>query len=319
MDLDLDIARIAEARRVIDRVFLDSPQYEDDALNAMLGRRVTLKLETANPIRSFKGRGVGFALRALARGTTVACASSGNFGQAVAYVGRTRGLNVRVFTTTTANPTKVARIELLGAEVVRVGPDLAAARAAATASDPGIYVIADGTVPDLAEGAGTIAQELTRAGEYDAVAVPVGDGSLISGVALWMRTHAPGTRIIGVNPRRAPAMRESLRASRPVSVEVVAPFAEGISIPRPHAESLGRVRALVDDIVLVDDDQILDAMAAVSRCLSVVAEPAGAAGIAAVAAGLVPGHRVATIITGANPSPATLSVLARHTRNGRAA
>jgi threonine dehydratase len=224
-----------------------------------------------------------------------------------------------VFTTTTANPTKVARIELLGAEVVRVGPDLAAARAAATASDPGTYVIADGTVPDLAEGAGTIAQELTRAGEYDAVAVPVGDGSLISGVALWMRTHAPGTRIIGVNPRRAPAMHESLRASRPVSVEVVAPFAEGISIPRPHAESLGRVRALIDDIVLVDDDQILDAMAAVSRCLSVVAEPAGAAGIAAIAAGLVPGHRVATIITGANPSPATLSVLARHTRNGRAA
>jgi threonine dehydratase len=119
---DLVVLKVAEARAVIPPVFLDTPQYEDELLNRTLGRRVLMKLEFCNPIRSFKGRGVGFALSHLLVGSTVVCSSSGNFGQAVAYVGRSRGLRVRVYTASTVNPVKRARMQALGAVVVEAGP-----------------------------------------------------------------------------------------------------------------------------------------------------------------------------------------------------
>jgi threonine dehydratase len=311
MTLDLDIANVGEARRVIDPCFLDTPQYEEGALSAAIGRRTLVKVETANPVRSFKGRGVSFALRDMPHGTTVVCASSGNFGMAVAYVGRARGLRVRVFATENANTWKIARIEGLGATVVRVGPDLAAARAAAEADAARhrVHLITDGTAPALAEGAATIGQEILRSGPQDTIVVPVGDGSLISGIGLWVRAHAPGTAIIGVNPTEAPTMRDSVRIGRPATAKVGTPFAEGISIPRPHSESLRRVRRVVDEIVVVSDDRLLGAMRLAARHLSVLVEPAGAAGLAAIAAGLVPGERVATVVTGANPSPTAVGAL----------
>jgi threonine dehydratase len=94
-EMDLRLERIAEAARVIEPVFLNSPQYFDERLGAALGRRVLVKVETLNPIRSFKGRGADFFLRDLERGTRVVCASSGNFGQALAYAARRHGLAAR--------------------------------------------------------------------------------------------------------------------------------------------------------------------------------------------------------------------------------
>ncbi|MEV0082963.1 pyridoxal-phosphate dependent enzyme [Saccharopolyspora sp. NPDC050642] len=311
---DLALGNIAQARAVIPPCFLDTPQYEDELLNAALGRRVTVKVETANPIRSFKGRGVGFALTGVPAGATVVCASSGNFGQAVAYVGRSRGLHVVVYTSTAINPVKRERMTAFGARVVEVGGGMEGARraAASSAAEPDAHLIVDGVLPAIAEGAGTIAEELAREGEFDAVVAPIGDGSLISGLALWMREHAPRTRIIGVNPADAPAMRRSVQAGRPIAVAPASDFAEGITIPQPHPESLARVRALVDDIVLVDERALRDAMGLVARHLSVIAEPAGAAGIAAIAGGQVPHGRVATLITGANPQPAVVAALHDH-------
>ncbi|RMI43615.1 threonine ammonia-lyase [Streptomyces triticirhizae] len=307
---DLRLSRVLRARTVIPACFLDTPQYEDDLLNAALGRRVTVKLETANPIRSFKGRGVGFALGEIPAGETVVCASSGNFGQAVAYIGRSRGLNVVVYAPAPVNPVKRARMEAFGAQVVEVGEGTgdaghtgdAGAAASAAAEERGAHLIVDGVPPAIAEGAATMAEELTRAGTFDALVAPIGDGSLISGLALWMRGHAPGTRVIGVNPAEAPAMLRSWRAGEPVTARPTSGFAEGIAIPRPHPESVERVRALVDDIVLVDERELRDGMGLVARHLSVLAEPAGAAGIAAIAAGRVDGERVATVVTGANPN-----------------
>jgi threonine dehydratase len=315
--MDLDVAEITGARRIIDPLFLDTPQYEEPLLNDVLGRHVELKVETANPIRSFKGRGVAYALRDVAPGTTVVCSSSGNFGQAVAYVGRTRGLKVRVFTTTDVNAAKRARMEGFGAQIVTVAGGFAEARAAAenAAGEPGTHLITDGVEPGIAVGAGTIAQELTRKGGFDSVVVPVGDGSLISGVGLWLREHSPRTRVIGVNPAAVPTMQRSLLAGEPVSVDMDGAFAEGISVPRPHPAALERVRALVDEIVLVDDEQLLDAMVLLACHTSLLPEPAGASGLAAIAAGLAPGERVATIVTGANPSPSTLALLADRLRH----
>ncbi|WP_236570395.1 pyridoxal-phosphate dependent enzyme [Streptomyces mexicanus] len=122
--MDLDVARIENAVQVIDPVFLNTPQYLDEQLCSALGdRAVTVKVETANPVRSFKGRGADLMLSTLAPGTPVVCASSGNFGQAVAYAGRARGMPVVVFVPETVNPVKRGRMETFGARVIAAGAD----------------------------------------------------------------------------------------------------------------------------------------------------------------------------------------------------
>ncbi|MGI5170817.1 threonine ammonia-lyase [Spirillospora sp. CA-253888] len=309
--MDLDVTRIEKAAQVIDPVFRDTPQYLDEQLcRALGGRAVTVKLETANPVRSFKGRGADLMLSTLAPGTPVVCASSGNFGQAVAYAGRARGMPVEVFVPESVNPGKRERMETFGARVVTAGADGAAARAAAAAHaerNPDRVYLQDGRQAAIAEGAGTIGVELTRGASggpaFDAVVLPVGDGALINGVACWLKEHAPGTRVVGVNAEGAPSMRESLRAGRAVGVERVATFADGIAVRTPLDASVRRARVLVDEIVLVSDEAIADAVELAARTLGIVLEPAGAAGLAAIAEGLVPGDRLATVLTGANPRP----------------
>ncbi|MEU4701479.1 threonine ammonia-lyase [Nonomuraea dietziae] len=306
--MDLDLANIEKAARVIDPQFLDTPQYVDE----LLDRTVTVKLETANPIRSFKGRGADFALSALDPGTRVVCASSGNFGQAVAYAGRARGMRVQVFVPRTINPGKQARMEAFGARVSPAGPDGSAARAAAAAyaaAHPDVVFLRDGFQPAIAEGAGTIGVELAAGHAFDAVVLPVGDGALISGVARWIKAHSPTTRVVGVNAAGAPSMLRSLEAGHAVAIERADTFAEGISVCLPIEESVRRARELVDEMVLVTDEAIAAAMERAARTLGVLLEPAGAAGLAAIATGQVAGERLATVLTGANPRPEQLGEL----------
>ena len=124
---------IRAARDGIDPVFLDSPQFVHDGLSARLGVPVIVKVETVNPIRSFKGRGTWVAVHALAGEgrigpeRPIACVSAGNFGQGVAYAARALGIPAIVFTSVHANPRKVARMQALGAEVIGVGEDFDAA------------------------------------------------------------------------------------------------------------------------------------------------------------------------------------------------
>ncbi|WP_284466840.1 pyridoxal-phosphate dependent enzyme [Actinomadura madurae] len=138
---------------------------------------------------------------------------------------------------------------------------------------------------------------------FDAVVLPVGDGALINGVGRWMKEHAPGTRIVGVNVEGAPSMLESLRAGRAVCIDRARTFADGIAVRSPPEASVRRARALVDEITLVTDEAIAAAMELAAHTLGIVLEPAGAAGLAAIAEGMVPGDRLATVLTGANPRP----------------
>ncbi len=177
------------------------------------------------------------------------------------------------------------------------------------ASRPELVFIEDGRQPAIAEGAGTIGVELARAEPCDTVVLPVGDGALISGVARWLKAHRPDTRIVGVSAAGSPAMDRSVEAGQPVTVAATT-FADGIAVSTPIEESVRRVRALVDELVLVDDAAILDAMVLIARTLGVLPEPAGAAGLAAIATGAVPGDRVATVITGANPRPEVAAAVA---------
>jgi threonine dehydratase len=309
--MDLDVDRIARAAHTIDPLFRDSPQFVDEQLCAALGRQVLVKVETLNPLHSFKGRGAEFFAAELDTGRRVICASSGNFGQAMAYACRRRGIPVEVFVPADVNPVKAARMRSLGAQVTVVdgeGDAADAARARARERTDASLVV-DGYEPAIAEGAGTIGVELLRSGPFDAVVVPVGDGALINGIACWVKQHAPDSRVIGVCAQGAPSMVHSWRAGRPVPTDRADTIAEGIAIHSPVPRSVQRMRALVDDMVTVPDTALLEMMRLAANTLGVLLEPSGAAGLAAIAAHDLPGERLATVLTGSNPRPDLLAAL----------
>ena len=311
--MDLSLARIEAAARRIDPVFLHSPQYADERLNQALGRYVVVKVETANPLRSFKGRGAECFVDGIDARSRVVCSSTGNFGQAIAYAGRRRNIAVEVFVPETINATKLARMQAFGARVTVVGADSAAAEAAAreyVATIRDCVYVEDGREPAIAEGAGTIGLELLEAGHLDAVVVPVGDGALIGGIARVLKERAPKTRIIGVCAAGAPCMALSWRAGRPMATDTSDTIAEGIEVRVPVPESVERLAVLVDDMMLVDDDSLLAAMRLAVDTLGLLLEPSGAAGLAAIRTHDVPGARIATVLTGSNLRPEHLPVLA---------
>lgn len=313
-DVDLDVNRIAQAARVIDPVLRDSPQFIDQQLCAALGRQVLVKVETVNPVGSFKGRGAAFLAHRLAEAggpvPTLVCATSGNFGLAVAYAGRARGMDVHVFVPPDVNPAKLARMTALGAEVRVVrdeGDTVERTLREHVAADPGRMLVTGGE-PEIAEGAATIGVELLAAGPFDAVVLPVGGGGLVTGVARWLKEYAPQTRVIGVSAAGAPAMAASWRAGRPVPAGADT-VAEGIAVHTPRPEAVRRMCALVNDMVLVRDADILRAARLVATTLGILVEPTGAVGLAAVAGNGVPGERIATVLTGGGPKPHLLPQL----------
>jgi threonine dehydratase len=310
--MDLSLARIEQASRQIDPVFLRSPQYSDRMLDTALGRHVLVKVETANPLRSFKGRGADYFMSGVDGRRTVVCSSTGNFGQAIAYAARRRGIPVEIFVPESINPTKLARMQALGAHVTASGHDSAAAEAVARdyvqATRDTVYV-EDGREPAIAEGAGTIGLELLEAGPIDTIVVPVGDGALIGGIARVLKERAPATRVVGVCASGAPSMALSWRAGAPVSTERSDTIAEGIEVRVPVPESIARLITLVDDMVLVDDDALRDAMRLAVDTLGLLLEPSAAAGLAAIRTHDVPGARLATVLTGSNARPEHLRAI----------
>ena len=132
MDASVSVERIRDAAKVIDPVFLHTPQYECEPLSERLGANTMLKVESANPIRSFKGRGTGYLVhRLIATDQGFICASAGNFGQGMAYACRARGIPLTVFAASGANPLKIDRMRALGASVELHGEDFDQAKDAA--------------------------------------------------------------------------------------------------------------------------------------------------------------------------------------------
>ena len=297
---------------MIDPMFLDSPQFESEVLGAELGCRLVVKVETMNPIRSFKARGTEFLMASLDGAPPLVCATAGNFGQGMAWSARKRGIALSVFAAENANRLKVERMRALGADVHLVGADFDAAHDAARkfAEERGIRLVEDGRAPELSEGAGTIGIELLRFPEpFDAVVVPLGDGALLGGIARWIKAERPTIRMIGVCAAGAAAMELSFRKGRVEEIERADTIADGIAVTSPFPEPLEDILGTVDDVLLVDDAQLVEAIRSAHRDLGVVLEPAGAAGLAAVRShrGLFRGALVATVLSGGNATAEQLA------------
>jgi threonine dehydratase len=304
----LSLERMREAARVIDPVFLDTPQFSAEALSARLGLHLAIKVETLNPVRSFKGRGGSYYWHRRHDDTAVAvCASAGNFGQAMAWGARRFGRRCIVYAATSANPRKLARMRELGAEVRLHGGDFDAAKNEARrfAAASGFPFVEDGDAVEITESYGTIAMELLRGEPPELVLVPVGNGALIAGIGTWLRAAAPGIRVVGIVAEGAPAMMQSWRAGRVVETAAAATIADGIAVRVPVAVALADMRDTVDEIVAVGDNDIRAAMRVCLDEFGLVVESAGAVAIAAALrhAGRWPGRRVAALLTGGNIDP----------------
>jgi threonine dehydratase len=312
VEVTADTIRSAHAR--IPSAFRDSPQFISEPLSEEVGVPVVVKLESANPIGSFKGRGTWLAMSELAaagrvgEGRGVVVASAGNFGQGVAYAGRAMGIPVIVLAATTAVQSQVSAMRRLGADVRSVGEDFDAARLAAAdlAADSGWHLLVDGEDPWISIGAGTIALELTDAvatGDLpvlDRFYVPVGNGALIAGVGTWLRSTAVATRVIGVQAVGAPAMTLSWRERRPIETPRAETIADGIAARVPVPAALELMIAVVDEMLLVDEDQIVEATREMSLAVPTTVEPAAGAAWAAVREAGSQAGAIGLLVTGGN-------------------
>lgn len=313
----LRLADIADAPARIPPEFRDSPQYVCEPLADALGCRLTLKVETCNPIRSFKGRGASVLVSRLVETAAAADrsplvgASAGNWGQALAYACRAARWPLVLFAAESANPLKVERMRALGAEVRLSGVDFDAAKLAAEAfaAERGWRMVADGRDVEASLGAATIGIELCdTAKPFDAVLVPLGNGALLTGVGRWIKAASPTTRIIGVQATGADAMARSWRTGTLVFPPTIDTIADGIGVRVPIAEAVDDMRTTVDDVVLVEDEPLIAAMRLLHQHAGLVVEPSGAAGVAALVRSSAPwaGARVAAIVCGGNLTPAQM-------------
>lgn len=303
----LDTGRIRAARRLIDPVFLDTPLYRCEALEPGLGCAVSVKLETANPVRSFKGRGTEVVASLLGGegAREVVCASAGNLGQALAWSGRGRGLGVRVVASRFATRAKLDRIRALGAtlELVDGDHELARERAAEIARYDGIRLVEDSLDIETCEGAATIGLELADAApSFDAVLIALGGGALATGVGHVLKALAPGIEVICVQPLGAPAMTRSWRQRRVVTTESADTIADGVAGRFPIPAVLDDLLLVADDAVLVQEASIIAGMRMLHDHAGLVVEPSAALGVAAVLEDRdrFAGRHVATVVCGSN-------------------
>lgn len=300
----LTLEEIDKAYQAIDPVFLNTPQYECEHLRQLLGCDIVLKIETMNPIRSFKGQRAEWLLHQN-NTSHIICASAGNFGQAVAYSCRKHDVRCTVYASTQANPFKVLRMKEFGAEVILFGDDFDTAKEEArrVAKEKGIRFVEDSFDIETLAGAATMALELLQLPQkLDALLVPLGNGAMLNGIARVMKERSPNTKIIAVQAAGAPAMIESWQQGKTITHEKVNTIADGIAVRVPVAQALIDMQDLVDDALLVKEESIIQSMKMLHAQAGIMSEPSGAVGVAAILENqkTFAGKRVGTIICGSN-------------------
>jgi threonine dehydratase len=274
--------------RVYD-VAIETPLEPAPRLSARLGNRILLKREDLQPGFSFKVRGAYNRLSQLSpaeRAAGVICSSAGNHGQGVARAGKAIGVRVVVVMPVTTPTIKVDAVRALGAEVVLHGItyDDAYARSQELVATERLTFVHPFDDPAVIAGQGTVGMEILRQhrGSIDAIFVPAGGGGLISGIGLYVKALYPEIRVIGVEPEESPTMRSALAAGRPVRLDHVGIFVDGVAVRQAGVETFRICREVVDEIILVSNDEICAAIRDVFEDTRAVMEPAGALAVAGI-------------------------------------
>jgi threonine dehydratase len=316
MSETVTLADIRSAAARLAGQVLDTPLLESRTLSQILGARIFLKFENLQFTASFKERGALNKLAAMvesgARPDGVVAASAGNHAQGVAHHAQRLGLRAVIVMPVTTPTVKVERTLGFGAEVVLHGESFDAAReqALALAEAQGLEFVHPFDDPLVIAGQGTIGLELLAARpDLEVLVIAVGGGGLIAGIATAARALAPSIEIVGVQTARFPAMVNSVKGTaHPPGASTIA---EGIAVGQPGRLTQALIRERVDDLVLVDEGDIEQAIVMLLEIEKTVVEGAGAAGLAAILREpqRYAGRRVGLVLCGGNIDPLLLSAI----------
>ncbi len=295
-----------EAEKVVSKHAYTTPVEYSKTLSDIAQAEVYLKLENLQKTGSFKIRGALYKMSIVKdRVRGVVTASAGNHAQGLAFASSVFGVPCKVVMPESATITKVESTRSYGAEVVLHGRiyDDAERKAIEISEETGFMLIHPFDDPEIISGQGTIALEMfSQIRDLDTVIVPVGGGGLISGISVVAKRMNPRVKIIGVEPENAPKFAISLRAGKIVEVRVKPTIADGLATKKPGNITFRIAKEMVDEVVTVSEDELARAIHFLLEKQKVLAEGAGAAGVAAILGGKVriDGERVAVVVSGGN-------------------
>ena len=308
-----------QAREVVSQVARHTPLLSTRSLSERCGGRVVLKAENLQRTGSFKLRGAMHKLTRLGDVEGVVAGSAGNHGQSLAYAARVKGMRCEVFMPREAAVAKVAAVEAFGGAVHLGGDsvDDCVAAARERAANSGAAFVHPFDDPDIIMGQSTLGLELLEdVPDMATVVVPVGGGGLLTGVAGAIKTQRPGVRVIGVQVESCSPFVDALRGEATARVPPAATIADGIAIKRPGEITLALARRWVDEMVVVGEADIADAMVWLLERSKLVVEGGGAVGVSALLSGrIVPSAQGSTVIvlSGGNVDAGLLAAIAhRH-------
>ncbi len=312
---------ILEANKKIRNFVARTPTYRSVVFSQRTGAEIYLKLECFQPVGVFKIRGAINKIRSLSpseleRGLVTA--SSGNHGLAVAYAAQIHGAKAVVVVPENAVKEKVEAIESYGAEVVKYGKDYDAAysKALSVQKETGATFVHPFNDPLIIAGQGTVGLELFEdVPDSNTIIIPIGGGGLVSGISIAAKILNPKVRIVGVQPNESPAVYRSWKAGKIVEVDSVNTVADGLAARKPLDLTFGIIKQYVDDILLVTEKEIGEAVLALLQKAHILAEPSGAASLAALLFKYhpKPKEKVVVIVSGANISIDYLTFLLKET------
>lgn len=301
---------IEQAEDRIRKYFPPTPLQHSRRISDLLDRETHLKLETNIPVRVFKLRGALNKLLTMPEPSLkkgVITASSGNHGLAIAYASKLFGVRAAICVPENVNPQKLGAIEEQGAEIIRhgAGYDAAFQHALATAKKRGMTFVHAFNDRDVIAGQGTCGLEMTRQlPDLDSVAVPIGGGGLISGIAIAVKEVLPQSHVYGAETFAIPSMYESLKSGTLKTVVPKPTIADGMQAAVPGELTFRASSRYVDRVGLVSDAELEDAIYELFTLGGVLAEPAGASPLAAMKGPLrrEPGEKLVLVVSGGNIS-----------------
>ena len=318
MQREPTLADVVAARRIVDRYLPRAPLERSPLLSGDLGADIYLKIETFKPTRTFKVRGALNKIASLdeaARRRGVVAASAGSHAQGVAFAASALGAPATVVMPRGVSETIVRVCQAYGAEVLLEGDvyDDTLALARGIERDQGKTFVHPYADPLIIAGQGTIGLEILEdLPDVELVIVAVGDGGLITGIALALRSSRPGLQVVGVEPEGADAVGRSVRAGRPIILDHPQSIADKLVAKSTEALNVNLATRYVDDFVTVSDADLERASYEYLEALSLLVEPSGAAPLAAVRARKVDprGRRTVLVVSGGNATAALIARIA---------
>jgi len=298
---------IVNAQKTQDDVIRKTPLVFSDTFSQLTGSKVYLKNEFEQKTGSFKLRGAYYKIKNLTdneKNKGVVAASAGNHGQGIALASAMEKINCTIVMPKNASPAKIAATKGYGANVVLEGKnyDESWTKAQEIAKASGAEIIHAFDDPQIIAAQGVIGLEIMeQLPDVDEIYVPIGGGGLAAGILMAIKTKNPNVKVIGVQSKSFPSMKNSIDSGKLQTVDGGFTVADGISVKTPGKQTFEIIKNMIDEIVLIDDEEIIKAMFLLMERSKAVVEPAGAAGLAyLISKKPSPGKKVVPILCGGN-------------------